>query len=186
LDVISHVGQALEALTIDDVDLARGGDGAAKARLLEPLLDPGYRLALAILRRREAAEDALQDACFLALRGLTGFRGDAAGIRPWFLTIVANQCRSQRRRHFFSWLPLPDSLSGPDFAGGVADRHDLGKALRTLSADHQLILALFYYLDLPLAEVAAVLGLKEAGARSRLYRAVGELRRLLKEPEVTE
>jgi RNA polymerase sigma-70 factor (ECF subfamily) len=179
------VDQLLEVLTVDDVELARRGDAAAKTRILEPLLDPGYRLAFSVLRRREAAEDALQDACYNAMRGLSTFRGDESKVRPWFLKIVANQCRSQLRRPFFSWFPLPESMPRPDFAGEVAASHDLGQALRSLSHQDQLVLALFYYLDLPLAEVAVIVGLKEAGARSRLYRAVGQLRRLLQEPEVS-
>jgi RNA polymerase sigma-70 factor (ECF subfamily) len=175
--------QVLEMPVVDLLDLARGGDDRARTRLLEPLLDPGYRLAFSILRRREAAEDALQDACCNAIRALGRFRGDQSRLRPWFLTIVANQCRSQLRRPFFSWLPLPESLSGNDFASTFATSHDLGQALLSLGHQQQLVLALFYYLDLPLDEVAEVIGVSEAAARSRLYRAVGELRRLLSEPE---
>ncbi|MHB1575957.1 MAG: RNA polymerase sigma factor [Candidatus Dormibacteria bacterium] len=175
--------QVLEMAAVDDLELARQGDDGARTRVLEPLLDPGYRLAYGILRRREAAEDALQDACYNALRALTRFRGDQSRLRPWFLTIVANQCRSQLRRPFFSWLPIPETLPSGDFSGSVATSHDLGEAMQALGFQQQLILALFYYLDLPLDEVAAVIGIKEAAARSRLYRAVGELRRLLREPE---
>lgn len=167
----------------NDLEIARDGDGEAMARLLEPLLDPGYRLAFAILRRREAAEDAIQDSCFNALRALPKFRGDSGRLRPWFLTIVANQCRSQLRRPFFGWLPLRERAGEQDFAAEVAARHDLTQELSLLGSDQRLVLALFYYMDLPLVEVAQILGISEGAARSRLYRAVGQLRERLQEVE---
>ena len=111
------------------------------------------------------------------------FRGDPGRLRAWFLTIAANQCRSQLRRPFFGWLPLPDLAGKDDHANDVAARHDLGQALTVLRGDQRLVLALFYYMDLPLAEVAQVLGVSEAAARSRLYRAVGQLRERLREVE---
>ncbi|MHB1525321.1 MAG: hypothetical protein ACYCZN_03405 [Candidatus Dormibacteria bacterium] len=46
-------------VAIDDLDRSRGRGQAALALLLIPLLVPGYRLAMAILRRWEAAEDAV-------------------------------------------------------------------------------------------------------------------------------
>ncbi|MHB1640492.1 MAG: RNA polymerase sigma factor [Candidatus Dormibacteria bacterium] len=166
-----------------DLDLARSGDREAMARLLEPLLDPGYRLAYAILRRREAAQDALQDSCLNAMRALARFRGAGDRLRPWFLTIVANNCRSQLRRPFFRWLPLPELAGQGDDAERVAMRHDLAQGLGALHPKHRQALALFYYLDLPLAEVAEILGLSEPAAKSRLYRAVGELRKRLQAVE---
>lgn len=50
----------------DLVARARGGDASAFALLLDPLWEPAYRLAYAMLRDRSAAEDAVQEA---ALKG---------------------------------------------------------------------------------------------------------------------
>ncbi|MGA9775778.1 MAG: RNA polymerase sigma factor [Candidatus Dormiibacterota bacterium] len=173
----------LEASGWSDLETARSGDAQAAARLLEPLLHPGYRLALAILRRPEAAQDAVQDACFNALRSLSRFRGGPGGLRPWFLAIVTNACRSQMRRSWWRWSPLSDEVAAEDHAEGAAVRLDLARELGTLRPDQRAVLALFYYLDLPLPEVARVLGVSEPAARSRLYRAVGLLRQRLGEVE---
>ncbi len=173
----------MESRGIDDLDLARLGDQEAMARLLEPLLDPAYRLAFTILRRREPAQDALQDSCLNALRALPRFTGPRDGLRPWFLTIVRNNCRSQLRRPSFRWLPLTESPGQDDELEGVPRRHDLAKGVGSLRPKHRQVLALFYYLDLPISEVAEVLGISERATKSRLYRAVAELRLQIKPAE---
>src|SRR5450759_1987855 len=54
------------------------------ADLLTPLIEPGFRLALAMLHDPQAAEDAVQEASFTAWRKLGGIK-DRDRIRPWFL-----------------------------------------------------------------------------------------------------
>jgi len=54
---------------VNDLDLlnrARLGDRVAFEEILRPLVEPAYRLALAMLRERDAAEDAVQE---MALKG---------------------------------------------------------------------------------------------------------------------
>jgi RNA polymerase sigma-70 factor (ECF subfamily) len=53
---------------------------------------------------------------------------------------------------------------------------DLENALQKLSDDQRLVLALHYYLDLPIEEVAASLGISNSAAKSRVSRAVKALR----------
>jgi DNA-directed RNA polymerase specialized sigma24 family protein len=59
------------------------------ADLLKPLIEPGFRLALAMLHDPTAAEDAVQEASFTAWRKL-GRMADRGRLRPWFLGVVAN------------------------------------------------------------------------------------------------
>jgi DNA-directed RNA polymerase specialized sigma24 family protein len=53
---------------------------------------------------------------------------------------------------------------------------DVRDALHRSSHEDQLVVSLYFYLDMPLDEVAAVLGTKVEAARKRLYRAVRRLR----------
>src|SRR5206468_12564617 len=66
------------------------------AELLRPLIDPGFRLALAMLHDAQAAEDAVQEASFTAWQKI-GRMQDQGRLRPWFLGVVANKCRNARR-----------------------------------------------------------------------------------------
>jgi len=67
------------------------------ADLLKPLIEPGFRLALAMLHDAQAAEDAVQEASFTAWRKL-GRMQDQGRLRSWFLGVVANKCRNARRK----------------------------------------------------------------------------------------
>jgi RNA polymerase sigma-70 factor (ECF subfamily) len=151
-------------------------NAAAFDELVAIHLEAGYRVALAILRVPDEARDALQDAAFKAWRALGRLR-DGRSARAWFLRIVANQCRSVRRRHWWSVVRLPEiELHGAEFESASAAGADLQQALARLSPDERLPLFLHFYLDLPLEEVGAVLGLSAAGAKTRVYRAARKLR----------
>jgi RNA polymerase sigma-70 factor (ECF subfamily) len=155
-------------------DRAAQADVDSFGSLLEPLLDPAYRLAAVMLADRSAAEDAVQEASIKAWRKLKQLRGDLRSLRPWFLTIVANECRMARRTRWWSVVRLPDiprSSEDPE-----SQSADLRSALLRLSPDERLPLVLHFYLDLPLDEVARILRVSPAAAKSRIYRAAKRLR----------
>ena len=150
------------------------GDSDAFSRLIEPLLDPAYRLAAVMLADRSAAEDAVQEASIKAWRKLKQLRGDATSLRPWFLSIVANECRMARRTRWWSVLKFAE-VQEP--GGEARESHaDLRRALLRLTPDERLPLVLHFYLDLPLDEVARTLGVSTSAAKSRIYRAAKRLR----------
>ena len=141
--------------------------------LVGPHLEAGYRVALTILRDPDEARDAVQEASFKAWRRLRQLRGQDSA-RSWFLAIVANQCKSVRRTRWWSVVRMPSlERASQDVE---SDRTDIGRALAKLPADDRLVLFLHFYLDLPLEEVGAVLGLSAAGAKTRVYRAAKKLR----------
>ncbi len=72
---------------------AVAGDADSFSRLLEPLLGQAYRLAAVMLNDRSTAEDAVQEAAIKAWRKVKQLRGDAASVRPWFLSIAATPPR---------------------------------------------------------------------------------------------
>jgi RNA polymerase sigma factor (sigma-70 family) len=141
--------------------------------LIGPHLEAGYRTALAILGNPDEAHDAVQESAFKAWRKLHQLDKDRPA-RPWFLAIVANQCRSQRRTHWWSVIRLPEIESAKPEA--QTDTIDVGRALAKLPREDRLCLFLYFYLDLPLEEVGTVLGLSAGGAKSRVYRAAKKLR----------
>src|SRR3981189_3537006 len=87
---------------------AAGGDAVSFAALIEPLLDPAYRLAAVMLADRSSAEDAVQEASIKAWRKLRQLRGDLSSLRPWFLSIVANECRMARRQRWWSVIKVAE------------------------------------------------------------------------------
>ena len=157
------------------MDLASAGDADSFATLIEPLLDPAFRLAAVMLADREAAEDAVQEASIKAWRKLKQLRGDAGSLKPWFLSIVANEARMTRRTRWWSVVRMPE-IRGSEPAASGAMSSDLHSALLRLSPAERLPLVLHFYLDLPLDEVARTLGISSTAAKSRIYRAAKRLR----------
>src|SRR5438477_5979782 len=158
------------------VERARKGDGEALGRLLEPLAEPAHRLATGLLHDPSLAEDAVQEAAVKAWRHARRLR-PGSSVRPWFLAIVANQCRDLRRRRWFSVIRQADPahhLAAP--GSDLAATADLRRALSRLPHQQRLVVVLTYYLDLPLEEIAAVAGVSVGAARSRLYRGLARLR----------
>lgn len=147
------------------------------ADLLRPLIEPGFRLALAMLHDRQAAEDAVQEASFTAWRKLARMQ-DAGRLRPWFLGVVANKCRHARRNKWVAGvsLGLPDQLSVISPEERTLRGADLRRAMARLPHEDRLVVVLYFYLDMPLEEVAAVAGSSVGAARARLYRSIKRLR----------
>jgi RNA polymerase sigma-70 factor, ECF subfamily len=162
---------------------AAAGDADSFAALIEPLLDPAYRLAAVMLADRSSAEDAVQEASIKAWRKLRQLRGDLKSLRPWFLSIVANECRMAKRQRWWSVLKvadIPASSPGPD----QGSSSDLRQALLKLSPEERLPLVLHFYLDLPIDEVAQAMRVSPSAAKSRIYRAAKRLRSDLTQEEV--
>jgi RNA polymerase sigma-70 factor, ECF subfamily len=145
--------------------------------MLAPLIHPGYQLAVGMLGDRGLAEDAVQDAALRAWRKLPGLR-DRALLLPWFLSIVANQCRSYRRRRWWTVVRLPDvrGAGAADAEDRAVRSLDIERALDHLGLDDRLALYLHFYLDLTYEEVGRVMGLSMTAARSRIHRATKRLR----------
>ena len=167
-----------DPLAEDRLRSARAGDAHAFGELLAPVLDSGFRLAMTMLKDRNAAEDAVQEAALKSWRKLDRFRY-GADLRPWFLAIVANECRTARRSRWWQVIRSDDVAPlahATESEGGWADSIDLNAALDMLPKHHLLTLTLYYHLDLPIEDVARVLGCSAGAARQRIHRALAALR----------
>jgi RNA polymerase sigma-70 factor (ECF subfamily) len=156
---------------------ALAGDEQAFMVLVEPLLPAAYRLAVGMLRRESEAEDAVQESVFKAWRNFSRFRKDA-DLRPWLFTIVANECRRQRRSRWWNVLREAGPIESNAGATAQVDPaiEDLRLAVYRLPHDQRLVVVLRYYMDLSFDEVAQTLGISTKAAKSRTYRALERLR----------
>jgi len=159
------------------VQEALAGDQQAFVILIEPLLPGAYRLAYGMLRSESDAEDAVQEAALKAWRAFGRFRR-GSDLKPWLFTIVANECRSQRRSRWWSVIrrsEAPDDLvdaTAPIDPSSV----DLRQALYRLPHDQRLVLVLRFYLDMSYEQVAETLRISPKAAKSRAHRAMERLR----------
>jgi RNA polymerase sigma-70 factor (ECF subfamily) len=164
------------------VALARGGDGDAYASLVRAHQDVAFRTAMLITQDAAEAEEAAQDAFVKAWRALGRFR-PGESLRPWLLTIVANEARN-RRRSAGRRTALALRSAAPDGEDRSAEaqviagesRATLLEALSRLRPDDRLVLGCRFLLELTEAETAAALGVRPGTVKSRTSRALERLR----------
>jgi len=149
---------------------------AVLARAAGARLDAAARL---ILRDRELARDAVQEALIRAWRDLPGLR-DPERFDAWLHRLIVNaaidEARRRRRRVVEVALTPIDVRSSQDDIGRLVDRDELDQALSRLTPEHRALVVLHYYLGMPLPEAAASLGISLGAAKSRLHRAMGSMR----------
>ena len=161
------------------VDLASKGDRdafAVLARAAAARLDAAARL---ILRDRELARDAVQEALIRAWRDLPGLR-DQERFDAWLHRLIVNaaidEARRQRRRVVQVAIAPIDLPSSQDDIGRLIERDELDRVLAELTPEHRALVVLHYYLGMPLPEAASSLGISLGAAKSRLHRAMGSMR----------
>jgi RNA polymerase sigma-70 factor, ECF subfamily len=145
--------------------------------LIQPLLQPAFALAMAMLGDRPAAEDAVQEAALKAWRNAWKVAGSSSPPQSWFLTIVANQCRDTRRTRWWQVLRLdemPETLQS-DHAERVTALLDLDRAMARLSREQRALVYLRYHLDMQPKEISTILSLRQGTVKSRLHRALRKL-----------
>ena len=172
------------------VERARDGDPTAFAALVRDHQEIAFRTAYVITRNAADAEDAAQVGLTKAWRALPRFRRGSP-VRPWLLTIVANEARNRRRGEgrreglvlrATHELPPGDAAPSPEGSLIAAEtRAELLAALEQLSDDDRLVLSCRFLLDLGEEETATVLGLRRGTVKSRTSRALERLRSLLED-----
>ncbi len=153
--------------------------------LLAPLVGRGYALAVTMLNDPMSAEDAVQEAAIKAWRKLPALR-DRSAIEPWFLSIVANQCRSVLRGRWWSVWKFPELRRDRLAQDRDESALDLDLALGRLSMEERVPLLLHFYMDMTFEQVGRVVGISMTAARSRIYRTLDRLRSDLQSEEVLD
>jgi RNA polymerase sigma factor (sigma-70 family) len=168
---------AIDAMT-GWVRLAVHGDEIAFARIVEAHHRDMVRVCYLVCRDLDLADEAAQAAWFLAWQRLRTLR-EPARLRPWLLSIAANQARDllrHRRRRPVVELVVADSLVDSRGLERQADDVDLRNALARLSPDDRALLALRYVAGLDSFELGPMFGRSASGTRARLARLLEQLR----------
>jgi RNA polymerase sigma factor (sigma-70 family) len=168
-------GAAGVALTMPAV-----GEATEFVRLVQPELPGAYRLAGFLLRDAMEAEDATQDALEKAWQAWPKLR-DADRFGAWFDRIVVNVCNDRlRHRRGVRVLELDEEIAGvptarDPFRDALA-RDEVGRLVRLLPPDQQIVVGLRFWRDLSLEEIADRMNLPLGTVKSRLHYAMKSLR----------
>lgn len=165
---------------------ALAGDRAALGILVSRFAAPVRRLAYAILRDADEADDAAQDGVLQALVKLDRY-DPTRPFGPWLMRIVANAAIDRRRRRAVrDTSELDEALAGggplPDVeVERLALRQRLAMALDRLPARYRVAVVLFDVEGYSQAEIAQILGVAPGTVRSAVFHARRRLRRWLED-----
>jgi RNA polymerase sigma-70 factor (ECF subfamily) len=169
--------------------IQRASQGEASA--WEPIMlahqEPVFRFAYLLLGDPDDAEDTTQETFLRAYHHLKRF-DPTRPLRPWLLSIAANLARNRRRSAARHLAALVRSFrSDPQTGPNVEEQNSLDQesrqlwnAVRRLSADDQQVIYLRFFLELSTAETSQALDVAEGTVKSRLNRALGRLRSIIK------
>jgi RNA polymerase sigma-70 factor (sigma-E family) len=164
-------------------------DAAESARSVTELFTEHHlglvRLALLIVGDLATAEDVVQDAFEQLHRRWRSLRKQSSAL-DYARSAVLNGCRSVLRRRLVARRHQA-RIAGPapqdaDAAVTLEQRTELIDAFRSLPRRQREVLALRYYLDMSVADVAATLRISEGAVRSTASRGLAALARVLPPP----
>lgn len=171
----------------------RQGNDRAFEQLVQGHASQILSLAYRLVGDRSEAEDIAQEAFLRLHRSLASFRGDSK-ISTWLYRTVSRLAidhlrREKRRRTLFFFRrgddeeqPDPlDSAATPDPSprDELLARETQGRlnaVLKKLSPRQRAVFILRHQEELPLKEIAQILGLEEGTVKAHLHRAVTTLR----------
>lgn len=167
-----------------------GGQESALDQLLQRYKRPLYTFALRMVQRPSVADDVFQETFLRVYRKRKTFR-KGARLRPWLFQICLNLCRDYHRKvKRRQEVELCEEAVGRDHRPGpeeraqkAAEARRVRAAISQLPEKHRAVLILTQYEGLSQQEAAATLGIPEGTVRSRKFKAIRTLARLLGEQE---
>ncbi|MBA4495314.1 sigma-70 family RNA polymerase sigma factor [Paenactinomyces guangxiensis] len=151
-----------------EVKLAQKGNRDAFVHFIRYYQGSLYRVAKAILNLDEDCADAIQDTVLSAYQSIHKLRQPAYA-KTWLIRILINQCYQilRKRKKIISIQEIRDIPA----VSRESELIELKEEIEQLEEPLRMVIILHYFEDLPVKEIAGVLGIPEGTVKSRLHRA---------------
>ena len=174
-----------------DIGTASGADAGAETEserieretveIMDQLGNAILRLAYSYLHNMEDAEDILQETLIKFVTAKPVFENEKHR-KAWLLTVAANLAKN---RIEYNRVRFSEELN-EEIAGAAPEEEEddlsfVWEAVKKLPDNQREVIHLFYQEGYKTAEIANILGRKEATIRSDLKRARDKLKEILKE-----
>ena len=170
------------------VQLCQEGNESAFQVIVERYGDVMFGTAVLMTRDRALAEDLVQEALLLAWKGLPRFRA-GSNLKAWLLRILVNRVISDRRRRRVDEVEMDASYNEPvepesaiQTVISAEEAERIRAALSLLPFEPRQAIVLRFYAGMTIPEIAEMLGWREGTVKSRLHRALRQLRDALETP----
>lgn len=167
--------------------LVQAGDFSPASEIFDRYSGRIYNFALRFLKNSEAAEDATQEVFVKMLKHANQFHGDAK-LSTWLFSITANWCRDHLRKadnkskesdDVLVTLPAPLELGPERLLETRQNEQRVQRALEALTPEQREAILLSRYQGLSYAEIAQIAGCSEGAVKTRVFRAMETLKRVL-------
>jgi RNA polymerase sigma-70 factor (ECF subfamily) len=161
----------------------RNGVGEMLGVLFERYQLPLYNFYLKLTGDRTVSEDLVQEVFFRILKYRQSYR-TGTPFRAWMYQIARNARLDSltRRRQETSWQPeMSPAVAPPDTAQQSQENALLYCALMRMADDKREVLVLSRFQDLKYEEIAQLLGCEIGAVKTRVHRALQELREIFHE-----
>lgn len=153
-------------------------------RLMNDYGDAILRMCCLYLKDYQLAEDAVQETFIKAMKSYGTFKHQSSE-KTWLIRIAINCCKNVMRSRWFGITRnnLTDSAeaAGEDPVNALLERDSVSSAVMRLNEGDRKVLVLYYYQELSVREIAAVIGKTENAVMQRLNRARGSMKKMLEE-----
>jgi RNA polymerase sigma factor (sigma-70 family) len=164
----------------------REGDKVAFAELYNKYADYALRVAMAVIRNKMSAADAVQEAFIRVYRNMHTFDLDKA-FEPWFYRILINECNRLFGKN--SNIVLIDDFIENNIESSSEDEYNfeeyesLYKAIEGLEDNNRIPIILKYLRGFKESEIAEVLGININTIKSRLFKGRQKLKSVIERLE---
>jgi len=163
---------------------AQKHDQEAFAQLYEEHFDKIYRYVTFKIGNETEAEDVTQQVFLNSLQSISSFRWTGTSFSAWLFRIAHNQIVDYWRKKKHATVELDESVVSDrdDPAQATEDKLDVEKLLQAaakLTKAQQEVISLRFTSDLPIAEVARIMGKSEGAIKALQHSAIIGLRKTL-------
>ncbi|TMU87007.1 sigma-70 family RNA polymerase sigma factor [Bacillus sp. BHET2] len=164
---------------------AKRGDEKAFQDLIQIEKNKLYRLAYVYVKNEDDALDIVQDAIYKAFLSIKKLK-EPQYFSTWLSRILIHSALDYLKKHR-RVVPIEDM--GEFFKIEnlqLEDKLDLGGAIDRLDPLYKTAIILRYYKDLPIKEIAELLECQEGTVKTRIHRAINQLKSDLERGEYDE
>lgn len=151
-------------------------------RLMNEYGDAILRMCFLYLKDYQLAEDAAQETFIKAMKCYDAFEHRSSE-KTWLIRIAVNCCKNMMRSRWFQIarndLRDDQEKAHDDPIDAFLEKDSVSRAIMKLNANDRQVIMLYYYQDLSVHEIAAVIGKKENAVLQRLKRARDRLKIIL-------
>lgn len=143
-----------------------------------------FLIALSFTKNQSDAEDILQNIFLKLWKYNKPFNNDMH-IDKWLTSVCVNESKNHIKSPFKTRTVPLDNVN-ENYTFETSDSYDLFKAVMSLPQKERIVVHLFYYEDMTIKDISALLKIKESAIKTRLHRARKELKEILGDEWINE